>query len=93
MDLPVKYKDLTWQERRDVRSQYWMIQDGKCYHCGNDLSSEAHEKVTSKKINKRLFPESFFKYPVHLHHCHKTGMTIGAVHNVCNAVLWQYHGE
>jgi len=93
MDLPVKYKDLTWQERRDVRSQYWMIQGGKCYHCGNDLSSEAHKKVTSKNINKKLFPESFFKHPVHLHHCHKTGMTIGAVHNICNAVLWQYHGE
>jgi hypothetical protein len=28
-----------------------------------------------------------------LHHCHQTGLTIGAVHAKCNAVLWQYHGE
>lgn len=32
-------------------------------------------------------------YPVHLHHDHKTGLTIGAVHAKCNAVLWQYYGE
>jgi hypothetical protein len=49
--------------------------------------------VMSKKINVDLFPPNFFKWPVHLHHDHRTGMTIGAVHCRCNAVLWQYHGE
>ena len=46
-----------------------------------------------KWIDEELVPENFFKYPVHLHHSHYTGMTIGAVHANCNAVLWQYHGE
>ena len=36
---------------------------------------------------------NFFKWPVHLHHCHDTGMTTGAVHCYCNAVLWQYPGK
>jgi hypothetical protein len=40
-----------------------------------------------------LFPKNFLKWPVHLHHSHDTGMTIGAVHSYCNAVLWQYHNE
>ena len=44
-------------------------------------------------ITNSLFPPNFFKWPVHLHHSHDTGMTIGAVHARCNAVLWQYHGE
>jgi hypothetical protein len=46
-----------------------------------------------KKINARLFPPNFFNWPVHLHHCHVTGLTIGAIHCHCNAVLWQYHGQ
>jgi hypothetical protein len=49
--------------------------------------------VLTMPINEKIFPPNFFKYPVHLHHDHNTGMTIGAVHAYCNAVLFQYHGE
>jgi len=48
---------------------------------------------TALLIKKSLFPRGFFGYPIHLHHSHDTGMTIGAVHAHCNAVLWQYEGE
>jgi hypothetical protein len=92
-DLPVDYTRLHFTERKIVREQYIEEQQGKCQYCGNDLSGTPHRNVLSKRINTALFPNTFFKYPVHLHHCHKTGMTIGAVHSVCNAVLWQYHGE
>jgi hypothetical protein len=44
-------------------------------------------------IDRELFPPGFFNYPVHLHHSHNSGLTIGAVHSYCNAVLWHYHGE
>jgi len=47
----------------------------------------------SNQINENLFPPKFLNWPVHLHHDHKTGMTVGAVHSHCNAVLWQYHNE
>lgn len=50
-------------------------------------------KLRGMTVNMKLFPPNFFKHPVHLHHDHQTGMTIGAVHNHCNAVLWQYYGE
>lgn len=93
MDLPCDYNKLDWRERRDVRNCYIEIQGGKCAHCGEDLSGLARIDVAMKKINTRLFPKTFWQYPTHLHHDHKTGMTIGAVHNQCNAVLWQYHGE
>lgn len=93
MELPANYTDLDWRERRACRQQYVQEQGGKCHYCKADLSGEPPAKVKAKRINWRLFPQNFRKYPVHLHHDHETGMTIGAVHNYCNAVLWQYHGE
>jgi hypothetical protein len=93
MKLPQDYTALSPAERRAVRMEYVKMQGGNCYHCGEALSGHASRNVTAKKVNLSLFPPSFFAWPVHLHHCHKTGMTIGAVHNYCNAVLWQYHGE
>ncbi|NBS75136.1 MAG: hypothetical protein EBT78_16545 [Betaproteobacteria bacterium] len=91
--LPVDYRALASWQRRQVREQYVREQDGKCSHCQEPLSGNASKEVMSKPLNKRLFPENFFKHPVHLHHSHENGMTIGAVHCHCNAVLWQYHGE
>jgi hypothetical protein len=57
------------------------------------LDGPAADHILKKDINLRLFPPNFLKYPIHLHHCHDTGMTIGAVHCHCNAVLWQYLGK
>lgn len=93
MKLPVDYKKLSSCERKIAREEYMKIQNGKCIYCKNDLSLPAHNKILKKYINKKLFPKNFFDWPVHLHHDHNTGMTIGAVHCHCNAVLWQYHGE
>lgn len=93
MELPVNYNNLHWRERRVAREEYIALQKGICCHCGGALTEKPDESILSKPVNKRLFPENFFKWPVHLHHNHETGMTIGAVHNYCNAVLWQYYGE
>jgi hypothetical protein len=93
MDLPVKYDSLTWQEKRDVRNEYAKLQNGLCFYCNEDLSKGAPYSVTSKRINWKIFPPNFLKHPVHLQHCHKTGLTEGAAHAYCNAVLWQYHGR
>ena len=93
MELPVNYDNLHYTDRRIVREEYIKRQDGKCSHCGNGLYGVPARNVARKPVNEKLFPKSFFRWPIHLHHCHKTGMTIGAVHNYCNAVLWEYHGE
>ncbi len=90
MLLPVKYADLSFPERKSVREQYVVLQNGLCAHCKLTLSEPA---IETKPINLKLFPCNMFKYPVHLHHSRLTGMTIGAVHNYCNAYLWQYHRE
>lgn len=92
-DLPVNYSNLHWKERREVRKQYVSEQFGNCAHCKELLSGKPSTEVMMKKLNLGLFPEGFLENPIHLHHCHKTGMTIGAVHAYCNGVLWQYHGE
>ena len=91
--LPTNYKQLTISQRKLVREEYIRIQEGKCSHCGNLLNDKPKPDMLKQKINKNLFPKNFFNYPIHLHHCHKTGMTIGAVHAVCNAILWQFYGE
>jgi len=93
MELPVKYKELGWQERRAVREQYIQEQQGKCHHCGSALSDGPPHEIGRLSIDWRRFPKNFMQHPVHLHHDHGTGLTIGAVHAKCNAVLWQYHGE
>lgn len=93
MELPVKYEDIPPHERWKVRQEYIRLQDGKCYHCNSTLSETPPNDIMVKKIDLSLFPKGFLDHPVHLHHSHKTGMTIGAVHAYCNAVLWQYHDE
>lgn len=93
MDITADYRQLTQPERRALRERYVALQDGNCRHCGKPLTGEPAEAVVAMPILERLFPPNFFKWPVHLHHNHDTGMTIGAVHARCNAVLWQYHGE
>jgi hypothetical protein len=93
MQLPVNYEECPIAMRKEVRNEYVKLQKGICLFCNEPLNSEPSESVRSKWINKKLFPKNFFKYPIHLHHNHDTGMTIGAIHCVCNAILWQYHGK
>jgi len=92
-NLPVEYDKLKRWEKKDVRDQYIEEQKGKCWHCGCSLEENPPEKITRKPINWKLFPKNFLKHPVHLQHDHFTGLTEGAVHSYCNAVLWQYYGK
>lgn len=92
MDLPVNYEKISISQRKIVREEYIKLQKGNCYYCGFPLNKKPLVEIT-KKIDKRIFPEHFFKWPIHLHHDHNTGLTIGAVHCECNAILYQFHGE
>lgn len=91
--LPIDYTKLTPQERRKVREQYIAEQNGNCFYCGEPLNKPAPTKITDKPINWKYFPDGFLNAPIHLQHDHNTGMTEGAVHNYCNAVMWQYEGR
>lgn len=91
MELPVNYNHLHTRARQMVRQQYIDDQHGICIHCSNPLDGIPPATVTGKKIKWSLFPRYFMKHPIHLQHNHKTGMTEGAIHAYCNAVLWQYH--
>ena len=91
--LPVHYSRLSMSERREVREQYIREQQGLCYHCEVPLNEEPSNEVAVLDVSPDLFPEGFFKHPIHLHHDHDTDMTIGAVHAHCNAVLWEYEGK
>lgn len=90
---PTDYNKLDQAGRRAVRIQYIKDQHNRCYHCGASLSGEPSFEIAAKKVTPKLYPAGFFKNKIHLHHNHRTGMTIGAVHAHCNAVLWEYHDE
>jgi len=91
--LPIDYTKLTRKERGNVRRQYIKEQENKCYYCGEDLDSDPPKSITDKPLNMRLFPKGMLSNPIHLQHCHRTGMTEGAVHGYCNCVMWQYDGR
>ena len=91
--IPADYKSLHWKERIAVREGYIKLQKGKCFYCREDLSEKAPRYITEKEIDWSYFPENFLKYPIHLQHDHDSGLTEGAVHNYCNAVMWQYEGK
>lgn len=93
MQLPVNYDNLSRAERRLVREEYIFQQNGICIFCNEPLDMPPSLLILNKKINKDLFPNGFLNFPVHLHHDHDTGMTIGTIHARCNAVSWQYHGK
>lgn len=93
MKLPVDYTKLTASERRNVRNIYVTKQDNKCFYCNESLDVLPPKRILNLKINWKLFPPNFLRYPVHLQHNHSSGMTEGAVHAYCNAVLWQYEGK
>lgn len=90
IDLPVDYRGLNWQARRAVRHQYVEMQHNECFYCGDSLDGEVSTELTDIPIDWSLFPQNFLAYPVHLQHNHKTGMTEGAVHSFCNALMWNY---
>lgn len=93
MNLPVDYEKLSPRKRREVRLEYIKRQGNKCFYCKAPLDSPPPKKVLDRAIDWELFPPNFLKYPIHLQHDHYTGMTEGAVHAYCNAVMWQYEGR
>lgn len=90
---PFQYDKLFPYERREVREAYEYEQRHECYYCGNHLDDTPTDGVMEKEIDEERFPENFFQSPIHLHHNRDTGLTVGAVHAYCNAVLWQHEGE
>jgi hypothetical protein len=90
MKLPIDYTKINSKQRKLVREKYCKLQDWKCYYCEHDLQEKPPEFILEKKIDWSFFPPFFLRWPVHLQHNHETGMTEGAVHSYCNAVMWQY---
>jgi hypothetical protein len=90
--LPCLYDNLSITEKAQVRAEYSRRQRGLCYYCKAPLNGTPPVKILKKKL-VRVYPPEFFKNPIHLHHDHVTGFTIGATHAQCNAVLFEYHGE
>lgn len=90
---PYLYDELSPVDRRTIREMYVKEQNGLCCHCKEPLTGDPRWHEATIRINWGLFPPNFLRYPIHLHHDRKTGLTIGAVHARCNAYLWEHKGE
>ena len=90
-NLPAFYPNLSSYEKKLVRERYVIEQKGKCFWCKTHLKDQPPNEILSRKIDWRKFPKGFLNYPVHLQHNHQSGLTEGAVHAYCNAVMWQYY--
>lgn len=93
IDLPVKYDSLDGTNKWIIRGEYAKRQKNICYECGENLSDPPAQYIIDHNIRWGRFPPNFLKYPVHLHHDHKTGLTIGVTHARCNAYLFDVKGE
>lgn len=91
--IPQHYPSLHWSKRKTLREAYVKHQEGLCYWCKEPLAKKPPERITNLYIRWESFPPNFLRHPVHLQHNHDTGMTEGAVHAYCNAVMWQYYGR
>lgn len=91
--LQKRYSTLSPTERRLCREEYVKRQKGLCFYCKEPLKDTPPSRVRRRVIDWSLFPPNFLKYPVHLQHDHYSDMTEGAVHSLCNAVMWQYEGR
>lgn len=93
VDLPVEYSRLTPEQRREVREEYAKKQNGLCCFCQRPLAGNPPRELVERPIRWGRFPTRFLDNPVHLHHDHKTGMTVGAIHAFCNAYSFDYIEE
>lgn len=90
---PQHYPSMTPYQRRRVREAYVKAQNNLCWYCHTPLTGPPHHEALSRPLNMALFPPGFLDYPIHLHHDHDTGFTVGATHSYCNGVLFQYHNQ
>jgi len=90
---PKNYEKMSSKTRAETRHMYVAEQKGLCHYCRSPLEGHPSQCSKDMAVTPALYPNGFFDNPVHLHHCHQTGMTIGAVHARCNAVLWEHRGE
>jgi hypothetical protein len=87
------YSSMSQDERRVLREAYVQEQGGLCFYCSSPLKEDVPKEILERKIDWRYFPPNFLNHPVHLQHDHVSGLTEGAVHAYCNAVMWQYEGR
>lgn len=93
MNLPINYNTATIYQRKQARLEYIKLQNNICPFCKMPLNQLPSKDVLILSLDASLFPINFLKYPIHLHHDHNTGLTLGAIHAYCNGVLYQYYGQ
>jgi hypothetical protein len=92
-ELPAMYDEMTREVRARVREEYARRQRGICPFCLQPLLADPPPVIQRLPLDSNFWPPEFFRWPQHLHHDHRTGLTIGTYHARCNAVLAAYFHE
>ena len=94
--FPQRYHDLNTNQRHKLRDEYVEHVRGRCLYCSLKLDGKPSRIVrdSADEIEWDDLPggkEGFLKNPVHLHHDHETGLTLAAIHALCNAHSWHFY--
>ena len=103
------YSELTPARRRELREAYVKEQGCLCFYCGEALAqpppAEAVERTALRFKPISGFVKDILstrgagmgwdcsRHPINLQHNHDTDLTEGAVHSLCNLVMWVHEGR
>lgn len=84
LELPTKYSSLTGERKSAVKEAYICLQRDRCWLCGDDLYDPPKFLVENPNYMPLCGNQLAEHSPLHLHHDHKTGLTLGVTHAECN---------
>ena len=87
LELPTKYSSLSGERLSAVKEAYICLQRERCWLCGNNLYELSKYLVDNPKLMPLCGNELAERYPLHLHHDHDTGLTLGVTHAECNIII------
>jgi len=86
LELPIKYSSLSGERLSAVKEAYTCLQRERCWLCGNNLWDLPKYIVENPKLMGLCGNQLAEHSPLHLHHDHDTGLTLGVTHAECNII-------
>lgn len=86
LELPTKYSSLSGERLAVVKEAYICLQRERCWLCGGNLYELPNHVVDNPNLIGLCSSQLAEQHPLHLHHNHDTGLTLGVAHAECNII-------
>lgn len=86
LELPTKYSSLSGERLSAVKDAYICLQRERCWLCGDNLYELPKYIVDNPNYMGLCYNQLAEQTPLHLHHNHDTGLTLGVAHAECNII-------